>query len=724
MAGGNAGPSVKAGRRTAALAALCLLLAAAGRFALFDLVEFKYDEAQVSTYALNLVRRHVVPQTSILTSGGFHNPPLMVYLAALPMLFSASPLLVTGFFTALNTLAVGGLYLAARRLFGEVAALVAALLFAVGPLAVHYSRKIWAPDAMPPFTVLLFASLALGLSEGNGWWLTAALVALAVLVQLHQAAVVFIPATALLLAVFAPRLPWRRFATWGGLLAGLLGFVLLLLPYAIYEQRHQFADIRGIAGQVSAQPTLTFVPWRDLWWLTAGWNPQLFFAALVEQEHPPLTGSTPLDWAMLILGLVGIAGCAYRLWRPHAGQPNDGATASAPTRALRRPAHQDRQSTLSRQGEGSPSSLSRQGKAPNGHPPAGPGGVAPATLLLLVLLPPLVIMRSAAPVYPHYLVFLLPLLFLLVGIGVSTLVQLLYAAPLLSYGVPILLTTALLLTSLVRLVNFDRQLRVHTSGGDYGTPLRYSLQAAQALRGPSPNSNTTRAYVMATNGDVLAVYGYLASAGIAPPAALVLPDQALPLPTTGSGAYLFTTADNPAYAALQAGGAASRPLPSAAPAYTIVRLSAAQLRQQPQRFAPALQPAGPYTVGTGLSLTDAHVALAGPSGPLTVTLAWSVSDPAPFARQPIRIFVHLYNGARDTLAQQDALGEPAGAWQSGDRLLTWFAPRLHAPLTPGRYTLVAGVYIVAGFQVFAVHGPKGESLGGEIPLGSLTVAAG
>ncbi|MGI8916324.1 MAG: hypothetical protein ACR2JY_21555, partial [Chloroflexota bacterium] len=62
-------------------------------------------------------------------------------------------------------------------------------------------------------------------------------------------------------------------------------------------------------------------------------------------------------------------------------------------------------------------------------------------------------------------------------------------------------------------------------------------------------------------------------------------------------------------------------------------------------------------------------------------------------------------------------------WQRGDRLLTWFTATPPAPLAPGRYTLVAGLYIVDGFHVFPVRGPKGEDLGGEIPLGTLTVGA-
>jgi len=692
-------------RRTALLATLCLLLAAVCRFALFDLVEFKYDEAQVSTLALDLVYHHIVPQTSILTSGGFHNPPIMVYLAALPVLLSASPLVVTGFFTALNTLAAGGLYLAGRRLFGELAALVATILYAVGPLAVHYSRKIWAPDAMPPFTVLLFAGLALGLADGQGWWLAAALVALAVLMQLHQAAIVLIPATVVLLAVFARRLPWRRVPAWGGLLAGLLGFALLLLPYAVYEQQHQFADVRGMANQVGAQPSLAFVPWRDLWWLTAGWNPQLFFSALAAQERPPLSGSSPLDWAVLFLGLTGIGACLFQLVRPNSEE--QAVVSSGATR---------RSALRSSSGEQAAAGRKR-----------GTSRVAAATLLLLVLPPPLVIMRSAAPVYPHYLVFLLPLLLLLVGIGVSALGRLLRAARLPAWvvsGAPAALAAVLALASLLRLLSFDHQLSVHTTGGDYGTPLRYSLQAAQALRGNSPTGSDHRAFVMATDGDVLAVYGYLVAAGIAPLAPLVLPDQALPLPAAARGAtYLFTSSNNPAYAALHGAGATSQPLPVTAPAYTILSLTPNQLQRDARSLVPTLQPVGPFQVGSGLALTAAQTTLAGPSGPLTVNLAWSVSDPAPYARQPIKIFVHLYDPARKTLAQQDALGEAAGSWQAGDRLLTWFTPQFHAPLAPGRYTLVTGVYIVAGFQVFPVRGPHGESLGGEIPLGSVSVGS-
>jgi 4-amino-4-deoxy-L-arabinose transferase-like glycosyltransferase len=675
-------------RRVALWATVCVALAAACRFALFDLIEFKYDEAQVSSYALDLVRHHVIAQTSILTSGGFHNPPAMVYLAAIPMLVSASPLAVTAFFTALNGLAAGGLYLAGRRLFGDVAALAAAILYAVGPLAVHYSRKIWAPDAMPPFTVLLFAGLALGLTEGQPWWLAAALVALAVLVQLHQAAIVLLPAAVLLLAAFAwrgrPPGTWRRGATWGGLLVGLAGFVLLLLPYAIYERQHQFADLRGMLGQVSARPALTFVPWRDLWWLTAGWNPQLFFADLAAQERPPLTGSNALDWAMLALGLVGIGTCLLRLVRPDAAWP--GAKA----------------------------------------PPPDAGRVAAATLLLLTFLPPLVIMRSAAPVYPHYLVFLLPLLFLLVGIGISTIAHLLRRprlppwAPPLSAGV---ITAVLVLGSLLRLAGFDRQLTQHTTGGDYGTPLRYSLQAAQAMGEHAVTGPAHRSFLMASDGDTLAVYGYLATAGIAPAATPVQPEQALLLPATGGSDYLFTGAATAAYQTLRTAGAGILALPPSAPAYTILRLGAEQSPSNAGQLLPAAQPVGPFQIGPGLVLSAAQTSFGDQAGPLNVALAWTVADPSPFARQPVKMFVHLYDAARHTVAQEDALGAAASTWQRGDRLLTWFTATPAAPLPPGRYGLVAGVYTVDGLHVFPVRGPHGEDLGGEIPLGTVTVGA-
>jgi 4-amino-4-deoxy-L-arabinose transferase-like glycosyltransferase len=225
---------------------------------------------------------------------------------------------LTGFITALDALAVGGLYLCCRRGLGEAVALVAALLFAVNPLAVHYARKIWAPDLMPPFTVLLLAGLLAALGEGSAWGLAAVVVALAVLVQLHQAAVVLAAVAAALVIVFAPRLPWRRAGFWLALAGGSATAVALLWPYGRYEVSHQLADLHGMAQQVSAPATLTGAPWLDLWQLLAGWNPELFFAPLAAQEHPSLAGSGLVDWLALGVALLGLATCAAWVVRPEA----------------------------------------------------------------------------------------------------------------------------------------------------------------------------------------------------------------------------------------------------------------------------------------------------------------------------------------------------------------------------------------------------------------------
>jgi hypothetical protein len=145
--------------------------------------------------------------------------------------------------------------------------------------------------------------------------------------------------------------------------------------------------------------------------------------------------------------------------------------------------------------------------------------VAAATLLLGVLLPPALFMRSAAPILPHFLVFLSPLLFLLEAVGIATagasIGGLLPASrpvapsnlrpgprplgrfcPLpggagpevrarsLPCAVAGLLVLALAATAVVRLATFDAHLAEHVSGGDYGTPLRYTLRAATLLAVP------------------------------------------------------------------------------------------------------------------------------------------------------------------------------------------------------------------------------------------------
>src|SRR5206468_10850527 len=122
------------------------------------LVEFKSDEA----VAVGLARRVLhgeLPTVGLESSVGALNPPLFVYLTAIPLSVRDDPLAATAFMGVLAVVAVALTYVVLRPRFGALAALTAAALFATAPWAVLYGRKIWAQDALPVFTVSLLWSL-------------------------------------------------------------------------------------------------------------------------------------------------------------------------------------------------------------------------------------------------------------------------------------------------------------------------------------------------------------------------------------------------------------------------------------------------------------------------------------------------------------------------------------------------------------------------------------
>ncbi|MEA3459710.1 MAG: hypothetical protein U9R11_03390, partial [Chloroflexota bacterium] len=89
-----------------------MLLAAYLRLGHPALVEFKLDEAKHCQQAVELLHGHL-PMIGSISSLGMAKPPLMVYLMAIPLSISRSPVVATGFIALLNVGAVLGCYLLA-----------------------------------------------------------------------------------------------------------------------------------------------------------------------------------------------------------------------------------------------------------------------------------------------------------------------------------------------------------------------------------------------------------------------------------------------------------------------------------------------------------------------------------------------------------------------------------------------------------------------------------
>jgi 4-amino-4-deoxy-L-arabinose transferase-like glycosyltransferase len=158
-------------RDLAALSLLGLVLSLAAwlRFNRLDQIEFLWDQAEISKWAIQMARHGRMTWIGPLSSTKLDTFPGIVWVLAIPYALSLSPVFVTGFIALLNLLAVLGCFLLARNWFGRLAALVAALLFAVNPWAVIYSRKIWHTEVLAPFVLLYVYSGWRAFVKGERW---------------------------------------------------------------------------------------------------------------------------------------------------------------------------------------------------------------------------------------------------------------------------------------------------------------------------------------------------------------------------------------------------------------------------------------------------------------------------------------------------------------------------------------------------------------------------
>ena len=109
------------------------------------LVEFKYDEVNITRQALGLLSGGPLPVLSGGTTLGIQRGALDVYLLALPLALIGQHVeaAVWGL-AALGVIAVALTYVLGRRVGGPAVGLMAALFMATNPWLITYDRKLWA----------------------------------------------------------------------------------------------------------------------------------------------------------------------------------------------------------------------------------------------------------------------------------------------------------------------------------------------------------------------------------------------------------------------------------------------------------------------------------------------------------------------------------------------------------------------------------------------------
>lgn len=192
-------------------------------------IEHNVDHAYPVWQALQTLDRGVFPLTGQGTSVLFANPALTGYLFLPLIALTRSPLGAYLLVIALNTVAVLLAYRTARLIVGGDWALVAALLMAVNPWVIEYSRTSWVQSLLPfgvcALTWALFPVL-LGVARHPARRLLVAFTILTAVAQTYLLAFALVVPVGVLIVIFWRRVPKRALA---------VGAAIFLIAAAIYS---------------------------------------------------------------------------------------------------------------------------------------------------------------------------------------------------------------------------------------------------------------------------------------------------------------------------------------------------------------------------------------------------------------------------------------------------------------------------------------------------------
>lgn len=224
---------------------MIILIAAYFRLAYVDLAEFKGDEARDAFVAKNFVENGIVPLVGAPTSVGGNAGPFYYFILSVPFFISANPIVASAFIAILNVVAITLTFKFSKEFFNERIALIASALVVASPFALIYSRKIWNPDLLFPFSVVLLYSLYSFAIKKKSKYLVPIGISFAILLQLHPVTLFLSPIILFVLVKFRKTVHAKH------LLLGLVAAFLLFSPFFYFELQNGFKNTETLASTFS-----------------------------------------------------------------------------------------------------------------------------------------------------------------------------------------------------------------------------------------------------------------------------------------------------------------------------------------------------------------------------------------------------------------------------------------------------------------------------------------
>ncbi len=650
--------------------ATIVLLAAWLRLSWLDQVEFLWDQAEISKWAIELAREGRLLPVGPVSSTGIDSFPAAIWLLAIPYAISLSPIVATGFIGLLNVAAVVGCYLLGRRWLGRGAALAAALLFAVAPWGVIYSRKVWHTELLAPLAVLYAATGWAAFVRGKRWALLAHAGALVLLVQTHFSAAAMVPLTALWALVFIRRLDLRVAAV------AFLLCVLSFLPYLVrdsqqgWENSLRFAELMRRPAETdgdAACAVWVISTGTDLHWLTG------------PDHYPRYVDQTPnARWLFTVEGFLILAGA--------------GAALLLVTRSAR-----------------------------SGLDDRAAGAFFAVTWLAA---PALFQTRHVVPVAPHYLSPTLPAQFLLVGLLFDEARRLPRRFALAGQGLVAGLVFLIAAAQIYEVTSLLSYVFNHDTLRGYGTPIHYEIEAAETAVRLAREAEAAEVVLLAEGEDprMHEMANVADTLLYETPHRTVDARTALVLPAQPAVYWATYDASSPGEALL---GALAPEVTSERillreglrsfrfynwSADSVGLLSALDLELVPLGSERIAWSNGAQLEAAGFS-GDAR-----PGEALHWTLVWRTMGQSSH-RMYYHWFNHLIDDAGQLRGQMDGPSYLPAYWRAGDTVVNWFSVPIPPELPAGSYAMRVGMYAYPGLETVPLADGEEWIVVGPVEIG-------
>lgn len=240
---------------------LILLISAILRFyRIGDYMTFLGDEGRDALVIKGILIDHHIPLLGPPTSvGNMYLGPLYYYMMALPMtIFWLNPVAAAGMVAVIGVATVGLVYYLVKKWIGIEAAVIASILYSVSPVNLFYSRSSWQPDPAPFFALLAIIGMMKLHETKNYRWFILTAVALAAVIQMHYLALLMLPIIGVIWSFefYINKKYKTKVKDFGlGHVWGIVLFLLLISPLFIFDIRHNFLNTRAFIAFFSNRGT-------------------------------------------------------------------------------------------------------------------------------------------------------------------------------------------------------------------------------------------------------------------------------------------------------------------------------------------------------------------------------------------------------------------------------------------------------------------------------------